>query len=118
QHVPRSWIMGAVVGHEFENKSEFFVELYDQRDVSALGDEPKLRESIVDIGARIPILGNEHVLFIGSVGRSIVPVTATNGQPSWVAQVGIQLLYGAKRHSTDYMGLAAANYSRDSAALK
>jgi hypothetical protein len=109
QHVPRSWIMGAVVGHEFKNKSEFFVELYDQRDVRAAGDEPKLRESIVDIGARIPILGNEHVLFIGSVGRSIVPVTTTNGQPSWIAQVGVQLLHGAKRHSSDYIDPAKEN---------
>ena len=118
QHVPKSWIMGAMMGHEFKNKSELFVELYDQRDVRAAGDEPELRESIVDIGARIPMLGNKHVLFIGSVGRSIVPVTTTNGQPSWIAQAGIQLLYGAKRHSSDYMGSAAANYSRDSAALK
>lgn len=99
--------MGAVVGHEFKNKSELFVELYDQRDVETAGVEPKLRESTIDIGARIPILGNEHVLFIGSIGRSIVPVTTTNGQPSWIAQVGIQLLYGAKRHSSDYMGSAA-----------
>ena len=99
--------MGTVVGHEFEHKSELFVELYDQRDVETAGSEPKLRESTIDIGGRIPILGNEHVRFIGSVGRSIVPVTATNGQLSWIAQVGIQLLYGAKRHSSDYMGAAA-----------
>ena len=104
--VPRSWIMGAIVGHEFRNKSELFVELYDQHDVERVGVEPKLRESIIDIGGRTPILGNEHVWFIGSVGRSIVPVTATNGQPSWVAQVGIQLLYGPKRHSSDYIGTA------------
>ena len=107
QHVPRSWIMGVVVGHEFKNKSELFVELYDQRDVETAGGEAKLRESTIDIGSRIPILGSRHVLFIGSVGRSIVPVTATNGQLSWIAQAGIQLLYGAKRHSSDYMGAAA-----------
>jgi len=103
QHVPKSWIMGMVVGHEFQNKSEVFVELYDQRDVDTAGAEPKLRESIIDIGARLPILGDEHVLFIGSVGRSIVPVNSTNGQPSWVAQAGIQFLIGAKRHSSDYI---------------
>jgi len=103
QDVPRSWIMGAVVGREFENKSEFFVELYDQRDVSAVGVEPKLRESTIDIGARIPILRNESVRFIGMVGRSIVPVNTTNGQPSWIAQAGIEFLYGAKRHRSDYV---------------
>ena len=119
QNVPRSWIMGTVVGHEFENKSELFVELYDQRGVRAVGGEPKLRESIVDIGTRIPILGDEYVKFIGSVGRSIVPVTATNGQPSWVAQAGVQFLVGARRHSSDYIDPAAdADHSRDSAALK
>ena len=118
-NVPRSWIMGTVVGHEFQNKSELFVELYDQRDTGAVGVESKLRESIVDIGTRIPILGDEYVRFIGSVGRSIVPVTAANGQPNWVAQAGVQFLIGARRHSSDYMApTAAADYSRDSAALK
>ena len=109
QHVPRSWIMGTVVGHEFENKSELFVELYDQRDVRAVGVEPKLRESTIDIGARIPILGDEYVQFIGSVGRSIVPVNATNGQPSWIAQAGVQFLIGARRHSSDYIDPAKEN---------
>ena len=109
QHVPRSWIIGAVVGHEFKNKSEIFVELYDQRDVRAVGAEPKLQESIIDIGTRIPILGDEYVQFIGSVGRSLVPVTATNGQPSWVAQAGVQFLIGARRHSSDYIDPAKEN---------
>jgi hypothetical protein len=109
QNVSPSWIMGAVVGHEFKNKSELFVELYDQSDVRAAGVEPKLRESTIDIGARIPILGDEYVQFIGSVGRSIVPVNATNGQPSWIAQAGIQFLIGARRHSSDYIDPAAEN---------
>ena len=109
QNVPRSWIMGTVLGHEFENKSELFVELSDQRDVNATRIEPKLRESIIDIGTRIPILGDEYVQFIGSVGRSIVPVTAANGQPSWVAQAGVQFLIGARRHSSDYIDPAKEN---------
>jgi hypothetical protein len=108
-NVARSWIMGTVVGHEFQNKSQLFVELSDQRDINAVGVEPKLRESIVDIGTRIPILGDEYIQFIGSVGRSILPVTATNGQPSWVAQAGFQFLVGARRHSSDYIDPANEN---------
>ncbi len=29
-------------------------------------------------------------------GRSIQTVTRTNGQPSWIAYIGVQLLFGYK----------------------
>jgi hypothetical protein len=100
--VASSWIRGAIVGHEFPKKTEIDLELYDQNATRGTGDKPKARESTLGVGCRTPIAGNGSIWLMGMVGRSLVTVTRTNGQPSWIASVGFQLLTGRKRrYSSD-----------------
>jgi hypothetical protein len=102
--VPHSWIRGVVVGHEFRKDTELYLELYDQEDVTGIGGKPKARESTLGIGGRLPIAGSSSLRLLGMAGRSLVAPSATNGQPSWVAYVGIQYLSAAhRRRSTDFM---------------
>jgi len=98
--VPNSWIRGVIVGHEFRNKTELYMELYDQAATRASAEEPKTRESTLGIGLRTPIAGNGSFWFIGMGGRSFVTVTPNNGQPSWIASVGLQILTGKRRRSS------------------
>jgi hypothetical protein len=99
--VPSSWIRGAIVGHEFRQKTEVDLELYDQNATRGTGDKPKARESTVGIGWRCPI-AERSVWFMGMAGRSLVRVTRTNGQPSWIASIGFQFLSGRRRrYSSD-----------------
>lgn len=95
--VPGSWIRGAIVGHEFRQKTEVDLEIYDQNDTTGIAGKPKARESTLGIGGRCPIAGNGSLWFMGMAGRSLVTVTRTNGQPSWIASVGFQILTGRRR---------------------
>jgi hypothetical protein len=102
KNVPNSWIRGVIVGHELRNRTELDLELYDQAATRATGDEPKIRESTLGVGFRTPVAGNGVVWFMGMVGRSLVTVTPANGQPSWIASVGFQILTGKhRRNSSD-----------------
>jgi len=103
-HGPNSWIRGLVVAHEFKNKLEAGVEIYDRCEVRETPGEPRARQSTLGIVGRFPVKKNESIRIIGMVGRSFVSITPTNEQPSWIAYVGIQFLVGPKRHSTDFMG--------------
>jgi hypothetical protein len=102
--VPRSWICGIVVGHEFRKDAGLYLELYDQEDVADVNGNPKARESTVGVGARLPVSRNGAFRVIGMSGRSLVTATPTNGQPSWIAYVGIQFLSAKhRRRSSDFM---------------
>jgi hypothetical protein len=107
-----------IVGHEFGNKFELFGEFYDQQAVRSTADEPMTRETTLGIGTRIPLVRNESIRFLGMAGRTIRKITATNHQPSWIAELGIQFLVGPKRHSSDMTEPEESIHSRDSAALK
>jgi hypothetical protein len=98
--VPSSWIRGVIVGHEFENKNELYVELFDQAATRATALEPKTRESTLGVGFRTPMVRNGSVWFLGMAGRSLVTVTPTNGQPTWIGSVGFQFLTGKRRRSS------------------
>ncbi len=98
--VPNSWIRGVIVGHEFKSKTELYLELYDQAATRATIEEPKTRETTLGIGSRTPVAGNRSLWLMGMGGRSIVTVTRTNGQPSWIASVGLQILTGKRRRSS------------------
>jgi hypothetical protein len=95
--VSNSWIRGIVIGHEFRKDTELYVELYDQHDVRAPAGMEKLRESTVGVGGRIPILEQHGLRLIGMGGHGLVPATATNGQPGWIAYLGIQFLSDRRR---------------------
>jgi hypothetical protein len=101
KEVPNSWIRGAVVGHEFKKDTELYLELYDQEDVRALAGTQKLRESTVGLGGRIQIVRGEWLRLIGMGGHGLVAATPTNGQPTWVAYVGLQFLSERRRRHGD-----------------
>ena len=95
--VPNSWIRGVIVGHEFRKKTGLYLELYDQAATRATVSEPKTRETTLGVGFRTPLAKNGSVWFLGMAGRSLVTVTRTNGQPSWIASVGLQIVTSHKR---------------------
>ncbi len=99
---PDSWIRGIVVGHEFKKDTEVYLELYDQEDVRGNSGAEKFRESTIGIGGRIPIVRRQWLRLIGMVGHGLVSATRDNGQPTWIAYVGIQFLSDKRRrHSTE-----------------
>jgi hypothetical protein len=102
--VPNSWIRGVVVGHEFRKDTELYTEFYDQREVKGNTLKPALRETTLGVGERMPITPGGRFRLIGMAGHSVIAATATNGQPGWIAYVGIQFLSAsARRRSTDSM---------------
>src|SRR5580658_8500368 len=104
--VPQSWHRGLIVGHEFSESTEVYLEIYDIHDANTIPPGqgvgafatgyPKQRESTIGIGGRQAINKDKTLNLLLMAGRSFVQVTATNGQPSWIAYVGFQVLLGPK----------------------
>lgn len=100
-----SWIRGVVIGHEFRKDTELYLELFDQKETEGTLSRPALRDSTFAIGGRMPANRGGSLRWIGMAGRSLVRVTPANGQPQWIAYVGIQFLSSSsRRSSSDYMG--------------
>ena len=99
--VANSWIRGIVVGHEFKKDTELYLEFYDQQDVRAPAATEKFNESTLGIGGRIPIVRRQWLRLIGMAGHGLVSATPSNGQPSWIAYVGIQFLSEQRRRHGD-----------------
>ena len=93
---PSQWGRGLIAGHEFSDRLELYTELYDLQDANRINGNPKQRSFTLDFGGRKSLDRANHVrlLFLG--GRSIQTVTRTNGQPSWIAYIGVQVLFGPK----------------------
>ena len=104
RNLPQSWGRGLLVGHEFSDSTEAYLEIYDEQDanrihtVQGVGDfetgGPKQRETTLGIGGRQALnkAGTRNLLLM--VGRSFQAVTVDNSQPSWIAYVGVQVLLG------------------------
>lgn len=99
--VPNSRIWGVVVGHEFRKDTELYLELYDQQEVRIPAGAQKLRESTLGIGGRVPIVRRHWLRLIGMTGHGIVSPTVANGQPTWIAYVGLQFLSDRRRRHGD-----------------
>jgi hypothetical protein len=97
KNVPSSWIRGVIVGHEFKKKTEVDLELYDQDATKATAAEPRTRESTLGIGFHTPLGKNGSVWLLGMVGRSLASITPTNGQPDWIASIGLQFVTSHQR---------------------
>jgi hypothetical protein len=104
--IPRTWNSGLLVGHEFK-RNEVYVEIYDTQDVNfipaghgGVGEfatgYPRQRESTLGLGGRHALNKSKTLNLLEMGGRSFQSITATNGQPSWIAYVGIQVLFGPK----------------------
>jgi hypothetical protein len=95
--VPNSWIRGVIVGHEFKKDTELYLELYDQRDVSG---KPRVGETSVGVGGRVPIVSSGAFRLIGMGGHDVA--SSPSGRSGWIAYVGIQFLSDKRRrHSSD-----------------
>ena len=104
--VPQSWGRGLLVGHEFSDRTEAYLELYDQQDANRIPPGqgvgefgtgyPKQREATLGLGGRQALnkAKTRNLLLMG--GRSFQAISASNSQPSWIAYVGIQVLLGPK----------------------
>jgi hypothetical protein len=95
--VPNSWIRGVVVGHEFKKDTELYLEVYDQREVSA---KPRIEETSVGLGGRVPIVSSGMFRLIAMGGHDVS--SSPNGRSGWIAYAGIQFLSDKRRrHSSD-----------------
>ncbi|MGA8632227.1 MAG: hypothetical protein WBE56_06385 [Terracidiphilus sp.] len=96
KHQPSQWGRGLIVGHQFNERTELYTELYDLQDANRIDNLPKQRELTLDFGGRQSLDKANHVRLLFMGGRAIQDVTRTNGEPSWIAYLGIQLLLGPK----------------------
>jgi len=95
-HMPDQWGRGLIVGREFNQRTELYGELYDLQAINRIGAQPKQRQFTLDGGGRQTLdrKGHLRLLFMG--GRGLQAVTPTNGEASWIAYLGVQLLLGPK----------------------
>jgi hypothetical protein len=104
--VPQTWNRGMLVGHEFSDRTEVYLEIYDVQDANRIAPGqgvgvfatgyPKQRESTIGLGGRQALNHAKTLNLLLMGGRSFQTITVTNGQPSWIAYVGFQLLLGPK----------------------
>jgi hypothetical protein len=96
QLIPSRWGRGLIAGHEFNDRTELYAEIYDLQDINRIGTVPRQRELTVDVGGRQTLdhSGHFRLLFMG--GRAIQAVTRQNSEPSWIAYLGVQFLLGPK----------------------
>jgi len=104
--VPQTWNRGLLAGHEFRDRTEVYLEFYDMQDGNRIAPGqgigqfatgyPKQREATLGVGGRQAVNKDKTLNLLLMAGRSFQNVTITNGQPSWIAYVGFQLLLGPK----------------------
>jgi len=104
RNLPQSWGRGLLVGHEFSDRTELYLEFYDQQDANRLPTGrgvgnfatgvPKQRELTLGMGGRQALNKAKTMNLLLMGGRSIQAVTPQNSQPSWIAYVGLQVLLG------------------------
>jgi hypothetical protein len=104
--VPQSWGRGLLVGHEFSDQTEAYIELYDQQDANRIvagqgvgqfaTGYPKQRETTLGLGGRHSLNKSNTLNLLLMGGRSFQTVSVSNNQPSWIAYVGFQVLLGPK----------------------
>jgi hypothetical protein len=106
--VPQSWSRGLLIGHEFSDSTEAYLELSDEQDANRIPPGqgvgqfatgiPKQRETTLGLGGRQALNKAKTFNLLLMGGRSFQAVTAAtnNSQPSWIAYVGVQVLLGPK----------------------
>jgi len=109
----QTWGRGLLVGHEFSDRTEAYLEFYDAQDANrippgqgvgqfATGDS-KQREITLGLGGRQALNKAKTLNLLLMGGRGIQKITADNSEPSWIAYVGLQVLLGPKEHEDPAM---------------
>jgi hypothetical protein len=96
---PDQWGRGLIVGHSFSDRFEAYTELYDLQAINRMGNQPKQRSLTLDFGGRQSLDKENHIRLLFMGGRAMQSVTRTNGEPNWIAYLGIQFLLGPKESS-------------------
>jgi hypothetical protein len=96
---PSRWGRGLIAGHEFNERTELYTEIYDLQDANRIVAVPKQRELTLDVGGRQTLDHSGHLRLLFMGGRGIQAVTRQNSEPNWIAYVGIQILLGRKEPS-------------------
>jgi hypothetical protein len=106
RQLPQAWNRGFLVGQEFSDRTEAYVEFYDQQDANRVAAGhgvgnfatglPKQRQLTLDVGGRQALNQAKTVNLLLMGGRAIQTVSVDNSQPSWIAYVGVQVLLGPK----------------------
>ena len=91
---PDMWVHGLMLGRQFSRKTEVYLELYNQRAAIHPDDRDIDNELTLGVGTRRPVNRAGSVRFLGMAGRSLRLATEANGQPSWIAYVGLQFRVG------------------------
>jgi len=104
--VPQSWGRGLIVGHEFSDSTEAYLEFYDQQDANRIRagqgvgnfatGVSKQREITLGVGGRQAMNKAKTLNLLLMAGRSLQTLSVDNSQPSWIAYVGFQVLLGPK----------------------
>jgi hypothetical protein len=102
----QSWGRGLLVGHEFSDATEAYIEFYDAQDANRLplgqgvGEfatgTTKQRQITLGIGGRQALNKAKTLNLLLMGGRAIQKITADNSEPSWIAYVGWQVLLGPR----------------------
>ena len=103
---PQSWGRGLIVGHEFSDSTEAYIELYDSQEANRIRagqgvglfatGQPKQREATLGLGGRQAMNKAKTLNLLLMAGRSFQKASGDTGQPSWIAYVGFQVLLGPK----------------------
>ncbi len=101
RHIPSRWGRGLIAGHEFNDRTELYAEVYDLQDANRIDGAPKQRSFTLDVGGRQTLdkAGHYRLLFLG--GRAVQKVTRENSEPNWIAYLGVQFLFGPKDTDAD-----------------
>jgi hypothetical protein len=66
--------------------------VYDQHDVRVAPGIQKVAETTLGLGGRLPVVKGHWLRLIGMGGHGLVSAMPANGQPTWIAYVGLQFL--------------------------
>ena len=122
QNLPQSWIRGLLIGHEFTERTEAYLELYDQQDANTIPagrgvgqfatGQTKQRETTIGAGGRQALNKKKSMLLMLMGGRSFQSISSSNSQPSWIAYVGLQVLFGPQEPVTPQVEQKLPNEDR------
>lgn len=107
-NMPDQWGRGLIAGHVFSERLELYGELYDLQAINRIGTQPKQRSLTIDFGGRRSLDKENHIRLLFMGGRSIQTVTPQNGEPSWIAYLGVQVLLGHDKNEDKPNSAAAA----------
>lgn len=106
RNLAQSWNRGVILGHQFSDSTEAYVELYDLQDANRkpLGSGTgnfaasgvKQRETTLGLGGRQALNHARTLNLLLMGGRSFQTPSTATGQPGWIAYLGLQLLLAPK----------------------